>query len=143
MNTVPDTIVLSSDVESRRQLKRILDAAGIDTICSSCISDCQEILASRDVDLIFCDSRLADGTYRDLLRTPKLAGRKIKVVLTSRLAGWEEFLEAARLGAFDMIAAPCVPTEVEWVVSQVVRVLRTGRQAARLDMHPSELQLHS
>jgi hypothetical protein len=32
MNTVLDAIVLSSDVESRRQLKRILDAGGIDTI---------------------------------------------------------------------------------------------------------------
>ena len=106
MKTVLDAIVLSSDLESRRQLKRILDGRGIDTIGSSGISDCQEILASQDVALIFCDSNLADGTYRDLLRTLQLADRKIKVVVTSRLAGWEEFLEAARLGAFDMIHRP-------------------------------------
>ena len=143
MNIVLDAIVVSSDIESRRQLKRILDGSGIDTICSSGISDCQEILASRDVDLIFCDSSLVDGTYRDLLQQLKLVDRKVKVVVTSRQAGWEEFLEAARLGAFDMIAAPCVPTEVEWVISQVVRVLRNERQAARLDTRAPEVRLHS
>ena len=143
MNIVLDAIVVSSDIESRRQLKRILDGSGIDTICSSGISDCQEILASRDVDLIFCDSSLVDGTYRDLLQQLKLVDRKVKVVVTSRQAGWEEFLEAARLGAFDMIATPCVPTEVEWVISQVVRVLRNERQAARLDTRAPEVRLHS
>ena len=143
MNIVLDAIVVSSDIESRRQLKRILDGSGIDTICSSGISDCQEILASRDVDLIFCDSSLVDGTYRDLLQQLKLVDRKVKVVVTSRQAGWEEFLGAARLGAFDMIAAPCVPTEVEWVISQVVRVLRNERQAARLDTRAPEVRLHS
>ena len=144
MNTVLDAIVLSSDLESRRRLKRILDASGIDTVCSSSISDCQQILASRDADLIFCDSDLADGTYRDLLRTLQLVDREIKVVVTSRVAGWEEFFEAARLGAFDMIATPCVPTEVEWVISQVVRVLRRDeRQAARLDARAPEVELHS
>jgi DNA-binding NtrC family response regulator len=107
------------------------------------LSDCEEILASRDVDVIFCDSSLADGTYRDLLRQLKVADRKAKVVVTSRLAGWGEFLEAARLGAFDMIATPCVPSEVEWVISQVVRVLRSERQAARLDARTPEVQLHS
>lgn len=143
MNAILDAVVLSSDLESCRQLRRVLDASGIDTICSSGISDCREILASGNVDLIFCDSSLADGTYRDLLRTLQLADRKIKVVVNSRLAGWEEFLEAARLGAFDMIASPCVPTEVEWVISQVVRALRNERQVARLDTRPPEVQLHS
>lgn len=143
MNAVLDAIVLSSDLESRCQLRRILDASGIDTLCSSSISDCQQILASRDADFIFCDSSLADGTYRDLLRTLQLARKKIKVVVTSRLAGWEEFLEAARLGAFDMIATPCAPAEVEWVISQEVRVVRNERQAARLDTRAPEGQLHS
>lgn len=133
MSTVLDAIVLSSDLESRRQLKRVLDGSGIDTLCSSSISDCQQILASRGTDLIFCDSSLADGTYRDLLGTLQLAKWKVKVVVTSRVAGWEEFSEAARLGAFDMIATPCAATEVEWVISQMVRVPCDEPQAASSD----------
>ena len=89
------------------------------------------------------NNSLADGTCRDLLRTLQLADKKIKAVVTSRVAAWEEFLKAARLGAFDMIAGPCVPTEVEWVISPAVRVLRNERQAARLDGRVPEVQVHS
>ena len=102
-----DVVVLSSDLETRRQLKQVLERSDIDPICSLSLRDCRQALAERCVDLVFCDRSLADGSYRDLLRTAGLADRKVKVVVTSRLAGWEEFLKAIRLGAFDMIATPC------------------------------------
>lgn len=143
MNSVPDAMVLSSDLETRRQLRKILDSNGIDPVCLSSIRDCRELLAERGIDLIFCDSELTDGTYRDLLQTAARGDRKIRVVVTSRQSGWEEFLEAARLGAFDMITTPCVPTEVEWVLSQVVRARRTEREAAALASRVPEMQLHS
>jgi DNA-binding NtrC family response regulator len=34
---------------------------------------------------------------------------------------WDEYLEAMRLGAFDVISAPCRPTDVEWVILQALR----------------------
>jgi DNA-binding NtrC family response regulator len=135
MNGPLEVMLLSSDLEARRRLKNILEGPGIDAVCVSSLSDCEGVLAKQPMDLVFCDSHFADGTYRDLLHSKYLADRRAKVVVTSRLADWDEFLDAIRLGAFDMIAAPCQPTEVEWVLSQVVRAQRAERAP--------EFQFHS
>ena len=42
-------------------------------------------------------------------------------MVTSRESDWDEYLEAIRLGAFDVIASPCRPTDVEWMVIQARR----------------------
>jgi FixJ family two-component response regulator len=46
-------------------------------------------------------------------------------VVTSSTADWDEFLEAMRLGAPDVIARPCRATDVEWMVIQALRYERT------------------
>lgn len=43
------------------------------------------------------------------------------MVITSLHADWDEYLEAIRVGAFDVIAAPCRSTDVEWMVIQAKR----------------------
>jgi FixJ family two-component response regulator len=41
--------------------------------------------------------------------------------VTSRLADWDEYLEALHHGAFDLIASPCQPTDVVWAIIQAKR----------------------
>jgi DNA-binding NtrC family response regulator len=56
--------------------------------------------------------------------------------VTSRGADWEEFKEAMRWGAFDVISAPCRPTDVEWMVIQARRDERhriEGPVSSRVD----------
>ena len=138
----PRIIVLSSDLESRRRLAKILNDEGIDPVCSPSIDDCQEFLTDHDVNLVFCDSNLVDGTYRDLLRAAPVAKRRVKVVVTSRSADWDEYLAAVRFGAFDVIPAPCQPTDVEWVISQMLRAQRNEGAAHRIPEAPGEAQVH-
>ena len=57
--TVPwEILVVSSDFERRHDLATILNREGIDPICTSTISDCREIVAKRNVGLVFCDGHL-------------------------------------------------------------------------------------
>jgi DNA-binding NtrC family response regulator len=42
-------------------------------------------------------------------------------VVTSRLADWDEYLDALHHGAFDLITSPCQPTDVLWAVVQARR----------------------
>jgi DNA-binding NtrC family response regulator len=116
-----DTIVVSSDIERRRQLADILIRQGADPICVSSVRECQEALAQRQARLVFCDEHVADGSYKDLLAAYRLSDRKPRLVVTSQLADWELFKEAMRSGAFDVIAAPCRPTDVEWMLIQAQR----------------------
>lgn len=120
--TVPfDVVVVSSDIEDRRHLSDILVGQDIDPICISTLRECHEALAKNGVGLVFCDPHVADGTYLDLLAAYRLTDHKPRVVVTSRCADWEDFKEAMRWGAFDVISSPCRPTDVEWMVIQARR----------------------
>ncbi|HTZ73064.1 MAG TPA: response regulator [Candidatus Aquilonibacter sp.] len=120
--TIPfEVVVVSSDLESRRHLSHILVEQGLDPICTSTLRECHEVLGKNRVGVVFCDPHVSDGSYRDLLSAYRLTDRKPRVVVTSRGADWEEFKEAMRCGAFDVISSPCRPTDVEWMVIQARR----------------------
>ena len=121
MNVPWQILVASSDLESRRNLMQTLARLGLDPIGVCNLAECVETLGKERVGLIFCDRQLADGTYRELLEKTKLCADKVRVVVTSRHPDWDEYLEAMRFGAFDVIALPCRPTDVEWMVIQAKR----------------------
>lgn len=114
MNT--PILVASSDLESRQALNNILVEEGYETICTSRVLECLEVLAQQSVALVFCERHLLDGTYRDLLRGSSPLNQKMRVVVTSRQADWDEYKEALQAGAFDLITYPCQPTDVLWAI---------------------------
>ena len=116
-----DILIVSSDLESRRALSNILDRQELDPICVPTIHEALDLLSHRGIGLVFCDHYLPDGNYRDFLAALRSLKIKARVVLTSRRADWDEYLDAMRLGAFDVIATPCRPTDVEWMVIQANR----------------------
>ena len=120
--TVPwEIVVVSSDLESRHALTTILNREGVDPICASTISDCREILAKRNVGLVFSDGRPRDGNYRDLLSARRSMRSKFRVVVTSPDPDWNQYLDAMRLGVFDVIATPCRPADIARMVIQARR----------------------
>ena len=114
-------VIASADVEERRAMCDILAKQGLDPIVASTVRECKEIMAQENVGLLFCARSLADGDYRDLLIAARVAAHRIRIVLATRLADWDEYLEAMRLGAFDVISAPSRPTDVEWMIIQALR----------------------
>jgi DNA-binding NtrC family response regulator len=121
METPTPILVASSELENRRALATILEKEGYDAICVSRASECSEVLETQKVGLIFCDRRLTDGSYRDVVVAARSSQSKAKVVVTSRLADWDEYLEALHQGAFELIASPCRPTDVLWTILQARR----------------------
>jgi DNA-binding NtrC family response regulator len=121
METTPQILVVSSELEHRRALNDILRQEGYETICASRVSECQQALQTQNVSLIFCDRRLSDGNYRDVVAATRASFRHIRVIVTSRLADWDEYLDALHHGAFDLISSPCQPTDVLWAMVQARR----------------------
>ena len=121
MDSPGQVLVVSSELENRRSVAGILEREGCDIVCASRVRDCQEVLATHNINLVFCDRRLADGSYRDILALIRPLDRKVRVFVTSRLADWDEYLEALHQGAFDLIASPCQPTDVAWTLIQARR----------------------
>jgi two-component system, NtrC family, response regulator PilR len=130
MNLPWDILIVSADLEGRRALSNILAKLGVDPLTTSTIRECKEIVATERVGLIFCDRLLADGNCYDLLNASSASKPKTRIVVISSTADWDEFLEAMRLGAFDVIASPCRATDVEWMVIQALRYERTEARLA-------------
>jgi DNA-binding NtrC family response regulator len=58
--TVPwEVLVVSSNVEGRRDLTAMLRRESIDPVCASSVRECQEVLAKEGVGLVF-----ATNTFR-------------------------------------------------------------------------------
>ena len=73
------------------------------------------------LSLIFCEDKLADGTYLDLLDT---LGKPLKtrlVVISQTPDVNEKYNEAIELGAFDVIASPCQPSDVQWMLVRAIQ----------------------
>ena len=121
MTTPWEVVVVSSDLESRRNLSAILVRQGIDPICASTLHECREILSQKNVGIVFCDSHVSDGTYKEFLGGYRSREERPRVIVTSRHSEWDEFKEAIRFGAFDVIGTPCRPTDVEWMIIQARR----------------------
>jgi DNA-binding NtrC family response regulator len=121
MTTPWEVVVVSSDLESRRNLSAILTRQGIDPICTSNLRECREVLSQKNVGIVFCDSHLSDGTYKEFLGGYRSREERPRVIVTSRHSEWDEFKEAIRFGAFDVIGMPCRPTDVEWMIIQARR----------------------
>lgn len=114
-------VIASADVEERRAMCNILAKQGLDPIAASTVRECKELMAQESVGLIFCARSLADGDYRDLLIAARAGRGRIRIVLAAHLRDWDEYLEAMRLGAFDVLSAPSRPTDVEWMIIQALR----------------------
>ena len=69
--------------------------------------------------------QLPDGTYRDVLRIIRSLNKDVPLVVTSRLADWDEYFEVLQHGAFDLIASPCQPKDVSWVTLRAQRDVST------------------
>jgi DNA-binding NtrC family response regulator len=134
-----EILVVSSDLADRDQLTGVLASLGLDPVPTSSLRECREILAQKKVGLVFCDRHLTDGNYQDLLATSPQSGDRPRVVVTSHRADWDEYREAMRCGAFDIICAPCRRADVEWMVVQAKRADRRAKGPGPTRSEPPEL----
>jgi DNA-binding NtrC family response regulator len=121
MNDKPDILVIASDPETRKALSSILQTEGLKSVHASQLSEGRALLASQPVGMVFCERHLADGSYLDLLPAAQTKAGSVPVVVTSRLADWDEYLEALRHGAVDLIPSPCKKSDVTSALAQVRR----------------------
>jgi DNA-binding NtrC family response regulator len=120
--TAPWKIVIaSSDSNQLSTLAEILKRQELESICTPTVSQCRDVLSKEHVGVVFCDRNLSDGDHKDVIKAARSIGSIARIVVTSRQADWDEFLEAMRVGAFDVIASPCRPKDVEWMIVQAKR----------------------
>jgi DNA-binding NtrC family response regulator len=106
-------LVVSANLESRRAVSKTLEALSVYVIACSTLAQTKQVLSLQHPNLVFCDERLPDGGYADLLEL-KLPGHiPPPIVVLTRNGEWELYMDATRRGAFDVIRSPWCPTDVE------------------------------
>lgn len=114
-------LVVSSEFSNCNALRDILSREGRKAIYASTVGECEEMFVKQDIDIVFCERRLTDGTYRDILAMTCSWRPRVRLVVTSRLADWDEYLEAVHDGAYDLIASPIQTKDIVRVLNQAQR----------------------
>jgi two-component system C4-dicarboxylate transport response regulator DctD len=114
-------LVVSSELEVRKPLLRSLQRLQVDTIVCADLREAEEVLSEHFVGVVFCDDRLPDGWYSDLLRPSRSRSKAPRIVVTTRTGDWELYFEALEKGAFDVIQSPCYSTHVEMTIARLLR----------------------
>jgi DNA-binding NtrC family response regulator len=116
-------------------VKNAMSQWAMEVISCSTLQEARALLPDPTLSLIFCEETLRDGTYSDVLN---ILGRPLKtrmVVISPSSHVDEKYQEAIGTGAFDVIASPCRPSDVQWMVIRAIReesrhVGRRGRAQA-------------
>ena len=128
-------LIVSSRLETQTMLSNIVQGLPINAHTSPTVEHAWEVLMSQPVDVIFCDQRLPDGSYPDFLKAVRSEHPTTRfVVLLSSEDDWQDYLEAMRLGASDVLRVSYQPTDVELVL---IRAGREVGQEQREDLHLS------
>lgn len=120
-------LVVDDDPHNREILVRLLSDMRLGVVTATCGDEAMTVLASRPVDLVFTDLRMAPGTGIELLRRLRRrdpVGSSVAprvVVMTALLDGGESYLRA--LGAAQVFLKPL---ELDAVEECVRRLLQLG-----------------
>lgn len=123
-------LVALSDFESRKSLAGALEGKGLDPVFVSTLNETRAILDRDPVAMVFCETKLKDGGFKDLLGVSNRTGPKVPVVVCAPFYDKDLYLEAMCQGAYDFIAYPYLHQEVDWILSGALH--HTAAAANRL-----------
>ena len=93
----------------------------MEPVCCCTLREARGLLPDATLSLIFCEDTLTDGSYLDLFN---ILGKPLKtrlVVISAMSHVDEKYKAAIASGAFDMIASPCRPSDVQWMVVRAIQ----------------------
>jgi DNA-binding NtrC family response regulator len=120
-------LVVSGRVEDRQKLARILDSLSTNVFIVGTLAHAREVLQLQPITIIFCDERLSDGPYRELVAFAKDQRNTAQFFVMLTTGEWPEFLEALGLGV-DAIRYPVQPTDVELALIHAMRSVSVAKR---------------
>ena len=116
-------LIVSSEASHRDRVAEVVRKCRLRPVFSPSLADALSILKEMQPSIVFCGDALQDSDLRASLRT-LTAAVGAPVIALSRRAEWDWCVEAMSAGAFDYIACPPDPREIE-------RVLRLALEQGR------------
>ena len=131
-------LVTGCDAGKRTALLYMLEEYGLQPMIASNVEQTRQILERTPMHVVFCEDRLPDGGFREILCLVKANRPEVQVVVSSMLGDVHEYIEAMNLGAFDFIASPYRSSEIISVVDGAYRRYRLKRKDEGVLYHQTE-----
>ena len=112
MANVNQVLVISPEKEHHVKITAAMNRCGLLSICCAKFVEAQIFMDKERFEVVFCHESLPDGDFRAVIS----AAKSTPVVVLSRFAEWDHYLDALHAGAYDYIACPPDPAETERIV---------------------------
>lgn len=87
-------------------------------------------LQKEDYDVVLTEAALPDGNWLDVLHLVRESPKEPQVIVTDKQADARFWAEALNLGAYDLLAQPFHPPEVQRILSNACAHAAEGMSAA-------------
>lgn len=121
-----EALLASSDENILRELAARIIPFGLNTRIAFTVARTRSILRRRGASLVICDDRLIDGKYEDILIETFRSQLDTPVIVVSPTGGWSDYLRAIAAGAFDYLAFPPVPGDLQRSIQQALQLCTQG-----------------
>jgi len=93
---------------------------GVALVFASTIREAVLDIAKRDRSFALCQDALRDGGYEDLLRIRDAFGSSLPLIVISRTGDWPDYFRAIDQGAYDFLAYPLIPGELQRIIRNLL-----------------------
>lgn len=114
----------SPDLGIWQRFSELMESKDLSLVRFNSIEQACKALTKENVLLIFCENRLADGTYEDLLKAAKRVNSQARIVVTGLESDQFDplgYCKARELGAYDVLRKSYGIKDLEWVVICAIR----------------------
>lgn len=117
-------LILTGDDRVGENLPAIVSECELDPVRACSVGELRLGALDKRTALVLCEEVLPDGDFRDALRIVSSIARRVPVLVFSRVADWDTYLRAMRLGAYDCLRFPFRSGELQRIVRQIVGIPR-------------------
>jgi len=128
MAELPKALVACCECGHRQLLVKLVGQCGLKPVIATSTSDAMSMLGREAMYVAFCQDDLPGEGFKAVLKAAKPLA--VPVVVLSRLADPQRYLESMELGAFDFICLPCRNTEVAAIATAMLHRADAGRSSS-------------
>jgi DNA-binding NtrC family response regulator len=114
-------LIVSCRAENKKTLRHALDDLPVNAFYVSSIAEAVDQLSARPLAVVFCEEHLSDASYPDLLSLVRAYSPGSRFVVMLCTGEWEEYLEALRLGAAEVVRCPLQAPDIDMVLISAIR----------------------
>jgi DNA-binding NtrC family response regulator len=117
---MPHALIVDDDVDSAATLRELVAGERFTVAVAHNLRDARRQISLQQPDILLLDLRLPDGNGMELLADPQLVANS-EVVLCTGHASIESSIQALRLGAADYLVKPINLTQLQGVLSRIMK----------------------